>query len=153
MTLDVERLEQSFARIYPREAEFAARFYDILFTDYPQVHPLFAKSDMAEQQKKLFASLQLVVANLRDPDTVIRTLVGLGERHRRYGVVPEHYPMVGDALLRTLEGQLASEWTPEVKSAWTGAFETISKAMLEPADPSPSQGPPQPETLAHVDHD
>lgn len=133
MTLDVERLEQSFARIYPGESEFAARFYDTLFADYPQVRPLFANSDMAEQQKKLFASLELVIANLRDSDTVVRTLAGLGERHRRFGVVPEHYPMVGSALLKTLEWQLASEWTPEVKSAWIGAFETISQVMVEPA--------------------
>lgn len=91
---------------------------------------------MVEQQQKLFASLELVVANLRDPDAVGRTLAGLGERHRRYGVVAEHYPMVGEALLKTLERQLATEWTVEVQSAWSVAFATISQAMQEAARPS-----------------
>ncbi|MBC8122456.1 MAG: flavohemoprotein [Gemmatimonadaceae bacterium] len=140
MSLDIERLEQSFARIRPQATAFSARFYDVLFTDYPQVRPLFVNSDMVEQQQKLFASLELVVANLRDPDTVGRTLAGLGERHRRYGVVSEHYPMVGDALLKTLERQLATEWTAEVQSAWTVAFSTISQVMQDAERPL---GPPE----------
>lgn len=40
-------------------------------------------------------------------------LKGLGTRHVKYGVLPQHYPMVGGALLKTFEALLGSDWTPE----------------------------------------
>jgi hypothetical protein len=53
MSLNVELLEQSFEKIKPSADEFAASFYEKLFTAHPELKPLFATTDMAKQQKKL----------------------------------------------------------------------------------------------------
>ena len=37
----------------------------------------------------------------------------------------EHYPVVGGALLWTLEKGLGEAWTPEVAAAWTAAYGTL----------------------------
>ncbi|WP_218082191.1 globin family protein [Anthocerotibacter panamensis] len=129
MSLNVELLEQSFNHVQPAAEQFSATFYETLFTDYPQVQPLFANSDMKKQQKLLFASVELVVANLRKPNVLTNALKDLGQRHVQYGVIDEHYPMVGAALLKTFALQLGSNWTPEVESAWLVAFEVISQLM------------------------
>ncbi|MDY6803676.1 MAG: globin family protein [Cyanobacteriota bacterium] len=134
MSLQVELLEQSFGRVKPSAAEFASSFYDNLFTAYPEAKPLFANTDMKKQQQMLVAALVLVVDNLRDPHKLQETLKGLGARHVKYGTLPEHYPLVGNALLTTFEQYLKTDWTAEVKQAWVEAYGAITALMLEGAD-------------------
>ena len=76
----------------------------------------------------------LVVENLRNPDALDSALKGLGARHVKYGALPEHYPLVGSALLTTFQQYLGNKWTPEVKQAWVGAYGAISEIMLDGAD-------------------
>ncbi|MEM6444960.1 MAG: globin family protein [Cyanobacteria bacterium J06642_2] len=134
MALNVELLESSFEQVKPVGAEFANSFYDNLFTAAPEAKPLFANTDLAAQQKKLLASLVLVVENLRNGDVLTSTLRGLGARHVKYGALPEHYPIVGGALLETFEQYLGADWTPSVKQAWVDAYGAITELMLDGAD-------------------
>ena len=134
MSLKVELLEQSFELVKPSAAGFAASFYNNLFTTYPEAKPLFANTDMKKQQQMLVSALVLVVDNLRNPDKLQETLKGLGARHVKYGTLPEHYPLVGNALLTTFEQYLKEDWKPEVKEAWVEAYGAITKLMLEGAD-------------------
>lgn len=131
MALNTEVLERSFALIKPQAAKFAASFYDNLFADYPQVQPLFARTNMIEQQKHLVSALVLVIDNLSNSEVLIDTLRQLGANHQNYGTVQEHYPMVGASMLKTLESYLGAEWTLEVKQAWSDAYGAIASIMLQ----------------------
>ena len=44
-----------------------------------------------------------------------------------------HYPVVGAALLWTLEKGLGDGWTPEVADAWVTAYSTLSGYMISEA--------------------
>ena len=134
MSLKVELLENSFEAVKPQADEFVNSFYNNLFTMYPEAKPLFAHSNMADQKKKLLASLVLVVENLKEPDVLSDTLKGLGARHVKYGALPEHYPLVGSSLLTTFEQYLRSDWTSEVREAWVEAYAAITELMLDGAD-------------------
>jgi hemoglobin-like flavoprotein len=134
MTLNTEILERSFGLIKPQAESFTAMFYATLFTRYPEVEPLFAHTAMSEQGKKLFNSLVLVVDSLQKPDALSAALRSLGTRHIRYGVLPDHYPMVGAALLETFELHLKEAWTLEVQQAWKDAYAAVTQLMLEGAD-------------------
>ena len=156
MSLKVEVLEQSFELIKPNADEFVASFYDNLFTANPEAKPLFETTNMAAQKKKLLNSLVLVVENLREPEMLDSSLRGLGARHVQYGALPEHYPLVGGALLTTFEQYLQEKWTPEVKQAWVDAYGAISEIMLDGADYSeaeialPTPGTPEAEAEAEA---
>jgi hemoglobin-like flavoprotein len=139
MTLNVEVLERSFGLVKGQEAKFTARFYTTLFSDYPAVKPLFANTHMEEQGKKLFASLVLVIDALRKPEALESALKGLGTRHVQYGVLPQHYPLVGGSLLKTFEAVLGTDWTPDVKQAWIDAYGSVTQLMLAGADYAPEQ--------------
>ena len=132
--LKVALLEQSFELVKPQADQFAASFYGNLFTDYPAAKPLFEHSDMVKQRQMLTGALVMVVENLRDSEALSKALKGLGARHVRYGALPEHYPLVGNSLLKTLEQYAGSAWTPELKEAWTGAYGAISELMLDGVD-------------------
>lgn len=137
MSLQVEVLEQSFEQIKPQANEFVSSFYENLFSANPEAKPLFAHTDMAKQKKMLLSSLVLVVENLRKPEVLSSTLQGLGARHVKYGALPEHYPLVGNALLKTFADYLGEQWTPTVEQAWTEAYGAITALMLDGADYSP----------------
>ncbi|MEM6599433.1 MAG: globin family protein [Cyanobacteria bacterium P01_D01_bin.36] len=134
MSLNVELLEQSFELVKPKADEFVASFYNNLFTDYPASKPLFEHSDMTGQQKMLKGALVMVVENLRKPEVLSNSLKGLGARHVKYGALPEHYPLVGNSLLKTLGQYAGDAWTPDLEGAWTEAYGAISELMLEGAD-------------------
>jgi hemoglobin-like flavoprotein len=134
MSLNATVLSQSFECIKPDAIEFAACFYTNLFVDYPQLQPLFANTNMTEQEKKLLSAIVLVIENLRQPDLLTNPLRGLGARHVKYGVLPEHYPMVGKTLLKTFSSYLKADWTLEVEQAWTDAYAAIASLMLEGAE-------------------
>ena len=126
----IEILQESFQYILPCQEAFAKMLYAHLFQEFPQVEPLFANTDMKLQQKKLVASLAMVINQLRYPEKLAVTLRELGERHHTYAVRPEHYAMVGSALMKTLADFLGDRWTVEAAAAWQEAYESIVSQML-----------------------
>jgi hemoglobin-like flavoprotein len=138
MSLNIDLLERSFGLVKGNGAEFSSLFYATLFLDHPAVQPLFANTHLQSQGEKLFASLVLVVNNLRNPEALENALKGLGTRHVKYGVLPQHYPLVGASLLKTFAMSLdPTDWTPDVQQAWADAYGAVTQLMLEGADYSP----------------
>jgi hemoglobin-like flavoprotein len=134
ITVNIELPEQSLDVVKQHSADFTTTFYANLFADYPALEPLFANAHMTEQVKKLFAALVLTIDNLRRPDLLAATLKGLGTRHIKYGVLPQHYPMVGNSLLKSLESCLGNGWTIEVKQAWIDAYTAVTQLILDSAE-------------------
>ena len=133
MTPDqVKLVQQSFAKVAPISETAAVLFYDRLFEIAPQVRAMFP-ADMTEQRKKLMAMLAAVVNGLANLDSILPAASALAKRHVAYGARAEHYPVVGSALLWTLEKGLGEAWTPEVADAWTTAYGTLSGYMISEA--------------------
>lgn len=59
----------------------------------------------------------------------------LGATHLSLGLdlKKEHYDLVGEALLDTLEKTLGDQFTPETKAAWSGLYAIITEKMMEGA--------------------
>lgn len=133
MTPDQVRLvQESFAKLVPIADQAASMFYERLFEIAPQVRAMFPP-DMAEQQRKLMATLTIVVGGLSNLESILPAASSLATRHVAYGARPEHYPVVGSALLWTLEQGLGEEWTEEVADAWTAAYAMLSGFMINQA--------------------
>jgi hemoglobin-like flavoprotein len=133
MTPDhVKLVQQSFAKVAPISETAAILFYDRLFEVAPKVKAMFP-ADMTEQRRKLMATLAAVVNGLANLESVLPAASALAKRHVGYGARAEHYPVVGAALLWTLEKGLGDDWTPEVAEAWTAAYRTLSGFMISEA--------------------
>jgi len=133
MTPDqVKLVQDSFAKVGPISEKASELFYGRLFEIAPQVRAMFP-DDMTEQRKKLMATLTIVVNGLNNLDTILPAASALAKRHVAYGAEPAHYPVVGEALLWTLEKGLGDAWTPEVAAAWTAAYTTLSGYMISEA--------------------
>jgi hemoglobin-like flavoprotein len=133
MTPDqVTLVQQSFTKVAPISDQAAVIFYDRLFEIAPQVKAMFP-SDLTEQRKKLMATLAVVVNGLSNLESILPAASALATRHVGYGAKAEHYPVVGSALLWTLEKGLDAAWTPEVAEAWTAAYGTLTGYMISEA--------------------
>lgn len=133
MTPDQVTLVQgSFRKVLPIADQAAVIFYNRLFEIAPQVRPMF-KDDMTVQRKALMGTLAVVVNGLSDLPSVLPAASALAKKHVGYGVEATHYPLVGAALLWTLEKGLGDAWTPAVASAWTEAYGVLSGHMISEA--------------------
>ena len=128
----IKLVQDSFAKVAPISEKAAELFYGRLFEIAPQVRAMFP-DDMTEQRKKLMATLAIVVNGLNNLGAILPAASALAKRHVSYGAKPAHYPVVGDALLWTLEQGLGSAWTPQVATAWSSAYATLSGFMIAEA--------------------
>jgi nitric oxide dioxygenase len=137
MSLNVELLQGSFEQVKPAATQLTSRFYELIFTDYPDLKPLFAHTDMPKQRQMLLQSLVLVIENLREPEVLSSSLKGLGTRHVKYGVLPAHYPPIGQCLIKALQETAGTAWTPEMQQAWIEAYGAVTALMLDGANYPP----------------
>jgi len=130
MALSISLLEDSFDLVAPRGEMLVERFYDRVFATAPELQPLFAATNMMHQRQMLLGALILLRKSIRHLETVVPTLQALGSRHASYGVLPEHYPIIGAALVGTMAEIGGGEWVPEYTRAWTEAYQLVQNTML-----------------------
>jgi hemoglobin-like flavoprotein len=128
--MNVHALETSFDLIAPRGEQLVDVFYEKLFAAAPGVEPLFATTDFQRQKTMLLATLVLLRKSVRNLDAIVPKLHELGARHVAYGAQPEHYPVVGTALIESMAEIAGARWTRDYEQAWTEAFEIVATAMI-----------------------
>jgi hemoglobin-like flavoprotein len=104
----VALVQDSFAKFALTSEAAAMLFYDRLFEIAPQTRAMFP-DDMIEQRRKLMAMLAAVVKGHGNLEQVLPAASALAKRHVSYGTKAEHYPVVGAALLWTLEKGLGMD--------------------------------------------
>ena len=70
------------------------------------------------------------VGMLTKLDELVPILTSLGTKHVGYGVVPEHYAIVGEALIATLGDALGDAFDAETKAAWVAVYGIVQKTMI-----------------------
>lgn len=139
----IQIVKETWSAVLPIQEQAAELFYGRLFSEYPEVKPLF-KGDMQEQGEKLMKMLDQAVGALDEVETLIDPLKAAGKAHKGYGVKDEDYPKVGACLLWTLEQGLGNGYNESVKDAWSVTYETVSSVMIQGAnEPVPEQAAPR----------
>ena len=130
----IELIRTSWASVEPIADVAASLFYERLFEQDPAVRRLFRKTDMAAQKKNLMQTLTVVVKGIDRLEDLVPAVQALGRRHAHYGVRPEHYDLVGAALLWTLGQGLGDAFTDDVRDAWAQAYGTLAAVMIAAAE-------------------
>ena len=123
-------LEESLELIVPVADDVIASFYDQLFTDYPDVRPMFP-ADMSGQREKLLTAIVELVTNYEQPAGLLPALTALGRKHEDFGVRIDHYSAVGLTLLATLRRFAGDAWTPAYEGAWLRAYTFAAGVMMQ----------------------
>lgn len=130
MTDRAELLRDTLERVLAADDTFPARFYERLFADHPEVRSMFHSHSPGAQRKMFAQKLVAIVDHIEDPAWLEREAAALGTSHAGYGVTPEMYPWVGDALLATVAEACGEHWSTAAEEAWRSAYEQLSSAIV-----------------------
>lgn len=127
--MDVQRLQESFARMAMHGDAVPLFFYADLFLRHPETRDLFPVS-MAAQRDRLVHALGRIVSDVEHADALGEYLRGLGREHRKFGAIAEYYPYVGASLVATLAHFNGPAWTPELAADWKAAYDLVAQVMI-----------------------
>ena len=79
--------------------------------------------------------------NMLGPDIELLTeiMTELGAKHIRYGVKPEMFAVMEDALLHTLQETLKDDFDESHRQSWTEVYEALSSDMKRAMSKSKSR--------------
>jgi methyl-accepting chemotaxis protein len=123
-TVDAQLLQESLNLVAPVAGELIASFYDQLFTDYPEVRPMFP-ANMDLQQERLLKAVIALVTHYDQPEALLPALTQMGNNHVKYGV------QLGATLLATLRRFAGDAWNAEYEGAWGRAYTFAAGAMMQ----------------------
>jgi NAD(P)H-flavin reductase/hemoglobin-like flavoprotein len=138
---DRDALAVLHAALDPDDANgLIGRFYARWFASDGSPRDLFPP-DMGAQRAAFAQALkwlygELVAQRSQEP---VAFLAQLGRDHRKYGVQPEHYESLGQALYATLRDTLADSWNDAVDAAALQSLNLITGVMSGAAEAE--QGP------------
>jgi nitric oxide dioxygenase len=106
-----------------------SRMYEILFDTKPELKELFKDAD-PNQHKKLAAAISAYAANIDNLDVLSKAVENMASTHVGVKVKPEHYPLVGIALLTAIKDVLGDAATDEVLEAWQEAYFFLANILI-----------------------
>ncbi|MBD1371868.1 NO-inducible flavohemoprotein [Hazenella sp. IB182357] len=114
-------------------ATITTRFYQILFQKHPELLNVFNKTHQVKgtQPRALAHSVYMAVKHIQSLEQILPVVELIAHKHRSLGVLPEHYPVVGENLTIAMEEVLGDAFTPELKAAWIEVYEIIANAFIE----------------------
>lgn len=130
MSVDATLLRKTLEITLAADDTFPKRFYDRLFLSHPEVISLFHRNSPGAQRKMFAQKLAMIVDHVEDPAWLARELHVVAESHVRYGVRPEMYAWVGEALIDTLRDACGDEWSDAAERAWREAYDRITREIL-----------------------
>ncbi|WP_374195432.1 globin domain-containing protein [Streptomyces sp. ISL-87] len=129
---DALLIRRTLAEIGPVADKVTSYFYALVFTGHPELRGLFPAA-MDVQRDRLLKALLTAAEHIDNPEVLGPYLSRLGTGHRKYGTLPGHYPVVGEALVGALARYAELTWGPETEAAWVRAYTAISQIMIDAA--------------------
>lgn len=108
-------------------------FYRLLLRDYPQVLPLFNQAHQAngDQPRALANGILMYAKNIDRLEQLGGLVSTIVNKHVALQILPEHYPMVGESLLRAIREVLGAEIaTDDVIAAWGAAYQQLADILI-----------------------
>ena len=131
MTQQTIDIVKSTAPVIKEHGEaITAAMYPILFEKYPQTKELFTNADK-DQYKKLANAVYAYAANIDKLENLSAGIETMANAHVKTNVQPEHYPMVGDAVLTAIKQVLGDAATDDVINAWKEAFFFLADVLIK----------------------
>jgi nitric oxide dioxygenase len=124
---------KSTAPILQEHGETLTRhFYQRMFTHNPEVAPFFnpANQTAGKQQRALAGAIAAYAANIDNLEVLGGAVELIAQKHASLMIKPEHYPIVGQHLLASIQEVLGEGATDEIIGAWAEAYGFLADIMI-----------------------
>lgn len=108
-------------------------FYEMLIRENPEVRPYFNQAHQASgsQQRALANGVLMYARHIDRLDELGGLVSQIINKHVALNILPEHYPIVGGCLLRSIREVLGAEIaTDAVIDAWAAAYNQLAGILI-----------------------
>ena len=107
-------------------------FYTNLFNDHPELLDIFNQTNQTQgrQQTALAMTVLAAAKHIEHLADLLPQVTQISHKHRALQIKPEHYPIVGEHLLRAIKEVLGDAATTDILAAWAAAYEEIAKVFI-----------------------
>ena len=119
-----------------REKELlGGKFYDVFFSEFPEIKIFFDGVDMERQAAVLTTSLVLVETIYSKDGAALKPyLKHLGKQHQERDISAEDYDKWLHAMMKTLESYHGEDWNEPLAKQWSAALEQAVRLMISGYD-------------------
>ncbi|UOY93532.1 NO-inducible flavohemoprotein [Ectobacillus sp. JY-23] len=127
-TIDI--IKATVPLLQERGGEITTRFYEIMFTKYPELLNIFnhANQKKGRQPQALANAVYAAAVHIENLEAILPAVKQIAHKHRSLGVVKEQYPIVGSCLLQAI--QEVANAPQEVLDAWAEAYGVLADAFI-----------------------
>ncbi|PAQ15576.1 nitric oxide dioxygenase [Bacillaceae bacterium SAOS 7] len=113
--------------------EITTYFYKTMFADHPELLNIFnhANQEKGRQQTALANTVYAAAKYIDQLEVLVPAVKQIGHKHRSLAVKPEHYPIVGEYLLKAIKEVLGEAATDDIINAWAEAYGVIAKVFID----------------------
>jgi len=111
--------------------KLTSHFYQRMFRENPEVKEFFNPAHQASgsQQGALAGAICAFAQNIETPENLADAISLIAHKHVSLGVLPEHYPIVGENLLAAID-ELLDPAPPEILEAWGLAYQFLAEVCI-----------------------
>lgn len=110
-----------------------SQFYQSMFASYPELLNLFnhANQKQGKQQAALANAVYAAALHIDRLEAILPAVRQIAHKHRSLGVRKEHYPIVGEQLLKAIKDVLGEAATDDIIDAWADAYGVIAQVFID----------------------
>lgn len=107
-------------------------FYQNMLGEHKELLNIFNRVNQAKgaQPTALATTVLAAAKHIDDLSVLLPHVEQIGHKHRALQIKPEHYPIVGENLLKAIKQVLGEAATPEIISAWADAYGAIADIFI-----------------------
>ncbi|MDN3427734.1 NO-inducible flavohemoprotein [Microbacterium sp. APC 3898] len=107
-------------------------FYKNMFEAHPELLNIFnhANQKKGRQQAALANTVYAAAVHIDNLEAILPAVVQIANKHVSLGIKPEHYPIVGEYLLKAIKEVLGDAATDDIINAWAEAYGVIADAFI-----------------------
>ena len=115
-----------------RGKEITTVFYKTLLEAHPELLNIFnhANQKKGRQQTALANTVTAAAHYIDQLEELLPVVKQIAHKHRSLVIKPEHYPIVGEYLLRAIKEVLGDAASDDILKAWEEAYEAIANVFI-----------------------
>lgn len=133
LTMEQRKIVKSTAPVLEEHGTTITKvFYRNLFETHPELLHIFNHANQAKgrQQTALANAVYAAAVHIDNLENILPAVVQIAHKHVSLGIKPEHYPIVGEHLLKAIKEVLGDAATDEILDAWKEAYGVIADAFI-----------------------
>ncbi|CAK3760922.1 related to flavohemo [Lecanosticta acicola] len=114
-------------------ATITTLFYSNILEEHPELNNVFNHTNQVNnhQAKALAGSLYAYASHIDDLGALSPAVEKICHKHASLYIRPEHYPIVGEGVLRAMKSVLGDACTPAITEAWAAAYQQLANIFIQ----------------------